>query len=168
MGGLSRRGGRRNHEITTAFPPLFFLMTRTLVLLFLPLFAGAQSRPSATHPAADIHHRTTASAGARIPDKELEKAIQARFSRSKIGANHFTVHVQGGVATLAGNTDVVQHKGTATRLAKTAGATAVVNQIQVSEAARQRAAGNLEKGRRRAQIKRGETPSDRSEARQSR
>ena len=165
MGGLTRRRGGRDREIIAAVPPLILLMIWSLVLLLLPMAAGAESRPAVTRPAADAHHRSPTSANAHIPDKELEKAIQARFSRSKIGANHFTVHVQGGVATLEGNTDIVQHKGTATRLAKTAGASAVVNQIRVSEAGRERAAGNLEKGRRRAQVKRGEASSDRSEAR---
>ena len=47
-------------------------------------------------------------------------------------------------------------------MARTAGAKAVVNHIQISEAARAKAAGNLDAGRRRAQVKRGDT---RSEAR---
>jgi hypothetical protein len=47
---------------------------------------------------------------------------------------------------------VVQHKGTATRLAKSGGARAVVNQIQVSEAARAKASKNL----KRAEVQRGE------------
>ena len=68
--------------------------------------------------------------------------------------------MQGGVATFEGRTDVVQHKGVATRIARTAGAVAVDNRIQVSDAARKKAAANLEKGRRRAQIKRGEARSE--------
>src|SRR4029078_8372796 len=76
-------------------------------------------------------------------DAVLEKDMRARFARSKINADRFEAHVQGGVATLTGKTDVVQHKGTATRLAKNAGAVAVVNRIEVSEAAKQRASRNL-------------------------
>jgi osmotically-inducible protein OsmY len=143
-------------------------MARFIALLLLPVAAVAQTHPAATRTATAAHRRASAPGSAGISDPELEKAIRSRFSRSKIGANHFEVHVQGGVATLEGNTEVVQHKGTATRLAKTAGATSVVNHIRVSQAARQRAAANLEKGRRRAQIKRGESPSDRSQPRQSR
>jgi hypothetical protein len=86
----------------------------------------------------------------------MEVAIRAKLAKSKIHTDGFQVHVQGGVATLQGRTDVVQHKGVATRFAKSAGAIAVNNQIQVSEAARQKAAASLEQGRRRAQIKRGE------------
>ena len=86
----------------------------------------------------------------------METAIRAKLAKSKINTDKFTVHVQGGVATLEGRTDVVQHKGVATRLAKTGGAAAVNNKIQISDAARQKAAKNLTEGRRRAQIKRGE------------
>src|SRR5574340_86858 len=92
-------------------------------------------------------------------DVQLEKAIRTRFAASKISVNNFQVHVQGGVATIEGRTDVIQHKGTATRLAKTAGAKRVVNKIVVSQAARDRASANLAKGRRRAQVKRGDARS---------
>ena len=95
-----------------------------------------------------------------MSDAELEKAIRVRFSRSKINTNHFEVRVQGGVATIDGKTDIIQHKGTATRLAKLAGATAVNNRVQVSQAARDRANANLETGRRRAQVKRDERGSE--------
>lgn len=99
-----------------------------------------------------------------LTDAELEKAIRERFARSKIAVNRFTVRVQGGVATIEGRTDVVQHKGVATRLARAAGARRVVNRIEISEQARQKASTNLAQGRRRAQIKRSET-SPRSEPR---
>lgn len=95
-----------------------------------------------------------------LPDSKLEAAIRAKFAKSKINADHFTVHVQGGVATIEGKTDVIQHKGTATRMTKTAGAVAVNNHVQISDAAKQKAASNLEQGRRRAQIKRGDARSD--------
>jgi hypothetical protein len=88
-------------------------------------------------------------------DQALEKEIRARFTRSKIAKNGFEVRVQGGVATITGRTDVIQHKGTATRLARSAGARQVVNRIEISEAAKQKASANLAKGRRRVQVKRG-------------
>ena len=101
-------------------------------------------------------------------DARLEAAIRAKFARSKIDADKFQVHVQGGVATIEGRTDVMQHKGVATRLAKTGGAVAVNNHIQISDAAKEKAAANLEKGRRRVQIKRGDARSDSSRPPQSR
>ena len=59
---------------------------------------------------------------------------------------------------------MLQHKGVATRLARAVGATDVVNNIEPSDEAREKAAANLTKGRRRAQIKRTETVA-RSESR---
>jgi hypothetical protein len=44
----------------------------------------------------------------------------------------------------------------------------VNNHIQVSDAAKEKAAANLEKGRRRVQIKRGDARSDSSQPNQSR
>src|SRR5215469_5887167 len=114
---------------------------------------GAAMAEVKTSPAT---HRTRPAGTHQQPaisDAELEKAIRARFSASKISTHHFQVHVQGGVATIEGQTDVLQHKGTATRLAKNAGAIGVVNHIEVSQAARDKAAKNLANGRRRAQIK---------------
>jgi hypothetical protein len=89
-------------------------------------------------------------------DKVLEAAIRTKLEKSKIGKDGFKVHVQGGVATWEGSTEVVQHKGAATRMAKTAGAKVVVNNIKISDAAKQKAADNLDQGRRRAQVKRSD------------
>lgn len=94
------------------------------------------------------------------PDAAIEAAIRAKFAKSKINADKFQVHVQGGVATIEGKTEVIQHKGVATRLAKSGGALAVNNHVLSSDAAKQKAAANLAKGRRRAQIKRGEARSE--------
>jgi len=93
-------------------------------------------------------------------DKQIEAAIKEKLAKSKIGKDGFTVHVQGGVATWEGTTTVLQHKGAATRMAKAAGAKAVVNHIKVSDAAKQKAEDNLDQGRRRAQVKRGDPRSD--------
>ncbi len=108
------------------------------------------------------HARPAAVAGqAAANDRQVEAAIRARFAQSKINSNHFTVHLLGGVATIEGHTDIIQHKGTATRLARSAGAREVVNRIEISEAARERAAANLAQGRRRVQVKRSEKRSER-------
>jgi hypothetical protein len=89
-------------------------------------------------------------------DKQIEEAIHAKLAKSKVGKDGFTVRVQGGVAFWEGSTSVVQHKGSATRMAKSAGAKSVVNNIKVSDAARQKAAENLDQGLRRAQVKRSD------------
>jgi hypothetical protein len=92
-------------------------------------------------------------------DKEMEAVIRAKLDKSKIGKDGFTVRVQGGVAFWEGSTSVVQHKGAATRMARTAGARRVVNNIKISDAAKAAASANLEQGRRRAQVTRGEARS---------
>jgi len=91
-------------------------------------------------------------------DAEIEAAIRARFAKSKSGIDKFTVRVQGGVATIEGTTDVVQRKAAATRMAKAAGAKQVINKVEVSAAAKEKASKNLAEGRRRAQVKRSEVP----------
>jgi osmotically-inducible protein OsmY len=122
-------------------------------LLILTAATGfGQSRPTA-QAAPPAQAKKTAKAPAS--DAHVEQAIRARLAASKIGKNGFTVRVQGGTATLEGRTDVIQHKGTATRLAKRAGATRVVNKIQVSQAAKDKAARNLSSPQR-AQVKRAE------------
>ncbi|HUP02592.1 MAG TPA: BON domain-containing protein, partial [Bryobacteraceae bacterium] len=77
---------------------------------------------------------------AAAPDPLIEAAIRAKFAKSKISADKFQVHVQGGVATIEGKTDTIQHKGVATRLAKSGGAVAVNNHIETSQAAKDKAA----------------------------
>ena len=133
------------------------LLTAAVALLaiFFPI-AGQQ------HPAAP-HERVApakASTPARLSDAQIEAAIRLKMAKSKIGADKFRFKVQGGVATIEGKTDVIQHKGAATRMAKTAGAVAVNNHIEISQAAKEKAADNLAKGRRRAQVTRGEPRSD--------
>lgn len=95
-------------------------------------------------------------AAPRPSDAQIEATIRAKFAKSKISVNRFTVRVQGGVATLEGKTDVIQHKGTATRLAKTGGAVAVHNLIHISEGARAKASTNF----RKVQVQRGEAPAE--------
>ena len=130
--------------------------------LMLATWCLGQVKPAPAHQReAPVAPAKTASAP-RKSDKEIEAAIRAKLAKSKISTDKFQVHVQGGIATLEGKTDVVQHKGVATRLAKSGGALAVNNRIEASDAAKKKAAANLEKGRRRAQIKRGDPRSDTS------
>jgi hypothetical protein len=85
---------------------------------------------------------------ALLPDAQIERNIRAKLAKSKMNATeHFTVTVHNGVAFLEGKTNVIQHKGVATRLAKSGGATAVKNNIQVSDAAKAKAAAALAKNR---------------------
>jgi len=81
-----------------------------------------------------------------LPDAQIEHTIQQKFTKSKINAEHFTVSVKDGVATINGKTNVMQHKGVATRLAKSSGARSVKNQIVISDAAKAKAAAQLHNG----------------------
>ncbi len=130
---------------------------KSLILLCTALLlpALAQNKPAVVKGNA-AHQRQAVTGRAAASDAEIERTIRAKFAASKIAPNKFTVHVQGGVATIEGHADVVQHKGTATRLAKNGGAIKVVNKVQLSQAARDKASQNLAKGRRRAQVKRSE------------
>ncbi len=67
-------------------------------------------------------------------DAEIEATIKAKLAKSKIGKDGFQVHVKDRVAIWSGTTTVMQHKGAATRMAKTAGAIHVLNNIKISEA----------------------------------
>jgi BON domain len=89
----------------------------------------------------------------KFSDAEIEATIKAKLTKSKIGKEGFQVHVKDGTATWTGSTAVMQHKGAATRMAKTAGATHVVNNIKVSESAVDKAAANLGGQPRHVQVK---------------
>src|SRR5579859_3381410 len=115
-------------------------MSRNLMVAALCVAAAAgaaDQRPVPSHERPAAAKASAPHTQAALTDAQLEAAIRARLARSKIDADHFKVHVQGGVATLEGHTDVLQHKGVATRLAKAAGAVAVTNRITISDAARQ-------------------------------
>lgn len=130
-------------------------ITISQYLLVFILVSGTLPAQTKAPPSKPVQSQGTTAQ----QDKEMEGAIRAKLARSKIGKDGLTVRVQGGVAFWEGSTNVVQHKGAATRMAKTAGARRVVNNIKVSDAAKQAASDNLEQGRRRAQVKRGEARS---------
>jgi hypothetical protein len=128
-----------------------FRLTAGLVLLSLTLAASGKDGK----PVVPAHVRAAAGPAA-APDADVERAIRQRFARSKAAADNLQVHVVGGVATIEGQTDVIQRKGSATRMARAAGARQVINKIVISQAARDKASANLAKGRRRVQVKRSE------------
>jgi hypothetical protein len=119
-------------------------------LFLAAVLTGQTSKPAAAAKAPPPQGTTAQQ------DKQIEQAIRAKLATSKIGKDGFTVRVQGGIAYWEGNTNVIQHKGAATRMAKTAGARAVINNIKTSDAAKEKAAANLDQGRRRAQVKRSD------------
>ncbi len=141
--------------------PHYPRMTKLALALLAALSLYGAATPTKS---AVVKTHTGPAAAPRINDAELERTIRGRFAESKISEDKFTVHVASGIATITGHTNVIQHKGVATRLAKSSGALAVLNNIEISQAAKDKAAKNLASGRRRVQVKRSETVA-RSEAR---
>ena len=116
-------------------------MHRILALLIaLPLLLVAPN-----FGASPTHKATAAHSGPTPSDAQIDATIRAKLAKSKIGKDGFRFKVQRGVVTWEGSTEVMQHKGSATRMARSAGASQVINNIQVSSTAKAKAAGNLKK-----------------------
>jgi osmotically-inducible protein OsmY len=111
-------------------------VTIALLLLSFTAFAGQLSKSHSL---------------GKFSDAEIEATIKTKLAKSKIGKDGFQVHVRNGIATWTGTTTVMQHKGAATRMAKTAGAIQVVNNIRVSIPP-DGAAGNLVGQPRRVEV----------------
>ena len=102
-------------------------------LIALPLLAATLLTPvfAASAPSRSAAAQRTAGAPVN-PDAQIDATIRTKLAKSKIGKDGFKFHVQRGVVTWDGSTNVMQHKGSATRMARAAGAIQVVNNIQVS------------------------------------
>jgi osmotically-inducible protein OsmY len=99
----------------------------TIALLLIPVLPlSAATRATAAEP-------STTSGAQRFSDAEIEQKVRTKLAKSKIGKDGFVAHVKGGVVTWEGRTAVPQHKGAATRMAKSAGAVRVVNNIRVND-----------------------------------
>jgi hypothetical protein len=85
---------------------------------------------------------SAAGAPAKAPpvrtDAEVARVFREKLAKSKLSADGIQIRVQDGVATLTGKTDIAQHKGTATRMARTSGAREVRNQIAITEAGKKK------------------------------
>jgi osmotically-inducible protein OsmY len=117
-------------------------MIRTLLTLTLalPLCFATVSMPLT----ASTTHRSAAH-GPTPSDAQIDATIRTKLAKSKIGKEGFHYKVLHGIVTWEGNTDVAQHKGSATRMAKSAGAVQVVNNIQVSAKGKAKAMATLKK-----------------------
>lgn len=80
-------------------------------------------------------------------DAQIETTLRARLAKSKIGKDGFRFHVEHGVVTWEGVTRIAQHKGAATRMAKSAGARRVINNILVSSGTKTKTASGIPKAR---------------------
>jgi hypothetical protein len=123
------------------------LMYRLLALfLALPLLAGFFSIPSLAATTTTSHKYVQH--GPTPGDAQIDATIRTKLAKSKIGKDGFKFHVLRGVVTWEGSTSVIQHKGSATRMARTSGAAQVVNNIQISAVGKEKAAATL----KRAQV----------------
>ena len=113
----------------------FFVLSIMIACLTVTISA----QPARSSPTVTSQRVATPS------DAQIEATLRMKLARSKIGKDGFRFHVLHGVVTWEGKTDVVQHKGSATRMARASGAVRVVNNIQVSAAAKAKAASNLKK-----------------------
>jgi hypothetical protein len=104
-------------------------MPRFLSALLMGLWLAAGLAPPAD---AGSSSRTSTQRIATPTDAQIEATIRTKLAKSKIGKDGFRFHVQRGVVTWEGSTSVMQHKGSATRMARAAGAAQVVNNIHVS------------------------------------
>ncbi len=118
-------------------------MQRLFTLLMVPFLTMMLGFP--TQAASSGRTSPTAVKAGTVSDAQIEATIRTKLAKSKIGRDGFRFHVQRGVVTWEGTTGVIQHKGSATRMARAAGALQVVNNIQVSASAKEKAAGNLKK-----------------------
>lgn len=117
---------------------------RQLLILFLSIACVAGGLAVPVHAGSSTRTATIQRA-APPSDAEIEATLRTKLAKSKVGKDGFRFHVQRGVVTWEGTTNVVQHKGSATRMAKSAGAIRVINNIQVSAAAKAKAASNLKR-----------------------
>ncbi|MGA8028911.1 MAG: hypothetical protein WB992_17355 [Bryobacteraceae bacterium] len=101
-------------------------------LLALLLAAGSVAGVLTISAHASTPPRATTAQRATLTDSQIDAAIRVKLAKSKIGKDGFRFHVLHGVVTWEGTTSVMQHKGSATRMARTAGAIQVVNKIQIS------------------------------------
>ena len=117
-------------------------MQRLFTFLLLPFLAAVLALPTVAGTT-----KTTTSSVHTAPrsDAQIDSTIRTKLAKSKIGKDGFHFRVQHGVVTWEGSTNVIQHKGSATRMARAAGAVQVVNNIQISASARAKAVANLKK-----------------------
>jgi len=104
------------------------IFTRFVLLILAIGLTVSGGRAAPASPA-----KATAAMGhPAVSDTQLDATIRAKLAKSKIGKDGFRFHVQRGVVTWEGITKVPQHKGAATRMARSSGAVLVVNNIKVT------------------------------------
>jgi hypothetical protein len=124
VGGLAKLFARKSAAERTMFSMIRVAAT---ILLLLGLIVPAERAR-----AASTSHRAAQPQPGTASDNEIQQTLEKKLAKSKVGKDGFRFHVSHEVVTWEGSTNVMQHKGAATRMARSAGAVQVVNNIQVS------------------------------------
>jgi hypothetical protein len=134
-----------------------------LHVLFLFAIVGLNQPASAASTGAASSPKSQIQTQPKNPaDAQIERTIRLKLAKSKLNADHFTVSVTKGVATIEGSTSIMQHKGAMTRIAKASGATSVRNNIRISDAAKAKAISGLTRNRTTAEVPRAQVSSTQS------
>jgi hypothetical protein len=104
-------------------------MQKLIRLLLLPILAIGLGFSA---PAPTSNPTARAQSDVHVSDAQLESTIRTKLAKSKIGKDGFRFKVAHGVVTWEGSTQIGQHKGAATRMARSSGAAQVINNIQVA------------------------------------
>ncbi len=112
-------------------------MRKLLAILLLPFLAITALQAAPAHTPNSSTKSASGQSHLSVSDSQLESTIRTKLSKSKIGKDGFKFHVQRGVVTWEGTTAIGQHKGAATRMARTSGAVQVINNIRVSTAGKE-------------------------------
>lgn len=123
------------------------MKSRLMFALLLVAIGGPNQRATAATPVSAAKQPKTLTLSRAPADAQIEREIKNKLAKSKMNREHFTVSVVKGAATLEGTTNVMQHKGAMTRMAKSSGATSVHNNIRISDAAKNKAIASLQRGR---------------------
>lgn len=123
------------------------MICRLISALLLVTFAGLNQPGLAAAERGAGKNSGTLAHPKNLADAQIERAFKNKLAKSKMRDEHFTISVVKGVATIEGATNVMQHKGAITRMAKSSGAASVHNNIRISDTAKKKAAASLAKGR---------------------
>lgn len=107
-------------------------MHKYLTLFLLSCFVMTSASAAPVRAAGSSAKSAATQSHATVSDAQLEALIHTKLAKSKIGKDGFRFKVQRGVVTWEGTTLIGQHKGAATRMARTSGALQVINNIKVS------------------------------------
>jgi osmotically-inducible protein OsmY len=137
-------GSRTTYSLETAQPDEQVLRFAKRLAAGAVLTGFLIAALAATSTAFAANTSTRPAASSQPSDAQISTTIRTKLAKSKIGADGFKFRVEKGVVTWEGHTEIPQHKGAATRMARTAGAGQVINNIEVGAAGKAKASAQLQ------------------------